>query len=78
MISITKKEIDNGATYKMEIFRNGKCTWEYTTKVDGNISEQQRDRIAQLKLIREFWDDVEMDDFYELMDLIPMYIEKDK
>lgn len=79
MISITKKEIDNGAKYKLEVFRDGKCTWEYDFKVTGgDITEEKRDRLAQLNLFKEFYNDAETDDFYELLNLIPMYKEETK
>ena len=81
MISITKKEIDNGAVYKMEVVRNGKCTWEYEVKVtdryldEAHIDKQHRDRVAQVRLIKEFWEDAFTEEFYELIDLIPFYKE---
>lgn len=79
MISITKKEIDNGAVYNMEVYRDNKCTWEYSIKVTGgDIDEQKRDYLAQLNLFREFYNDAETDDFYELLNLIPMYKEETK
>ena len=77
MINITKTVINNGATYKLEVFRNGKCTWEYTIKVNGgDITEDHRDRLAQMALFKEFVEDAETDEFYELFDLIPLYKEE--
>lgn len=79
MISIAKKEINNGATYKLEVFRNGKCTWEYDFNVTGgDITEEQRDRLAQMALFKEFLKDTETADFYELLNLIPLYKEETK
>lgn len=79
MIRINKKEIDNGAVYKLEVYRDDKCTYEYTVEITGgDIDEEQRDRIARIKLIREFWEDVETDDWFEMINLIPLYKEENK
>ena len=79
MISITKKEIDNGAVYKLEVYRNDKCTWEFTIKVTGgNIDEEERDRIARMSLFKEFEEDSETVDWLELLNLIPLSTEEAK
>ena len=80
MISITKKEIDNGAVYKLEVCRDDKCIYEDAVKITGgDIDEEQRDRIARLKLVKEFEEGhFETVDWLELLNLIPLYKEETK
>jgi len=76
MIYITKKEIDKGIEYCMEVFRDGCSTWKYEIAISGNIDDTRIEDIAKVKLFNEFIDYAGGTDLmYEILNLIPVYTE---
>lgn len=76
MISITKKEIDDYTSYKLEVFKDDNVIYNVSVDI-GKVgtTDEQRDNMAKLKLTMSLLHDGTIETLTELSNLIPVYEE---
>ena len=76
MISITKKEINDSTTYKLELFKDNNVIYNVSVDIDKvGTTVELRDTLAKIQLMKTLLCEGPIETIEELGNLIPVYEE---